>query len=82
MMKKILLNNDNETARFDPINNMWVSRHGKTFGTEFLARMHGCTHFYCRTCGEITNKAKTTSIFECNDCCQQPSYIAMAETTH
>lgn len=68
MMKKILLLSDKETARFDTLHNTWVSRHGKPFETEFLARMDGCTHFYCRSCHAITNKVKTPSMFICRQC--------------
>jgi hypothetical protein len=68
MMKKILMNSDFETAKFDPLNNCWISRHGKRFDTEFLARMHGCTHFYCQSCGVLTNKEKTISMFVCQEC--------------
>jgi len=68
MMKKILMNSDLETARFDRINNSWISRHGKRFSTESLARMHGCTHFYCQSCGVLTNKDKTTSLLACRQC--------------
>ena len=68
MMKKILMNSDLETARFDRLNNCWISRHGKRFSTESLARMHGSTHFYCQSCGVLTNKEKTISLLVCRQC--------------
>jgi len=68
MMKKILMNSDLETARFDQLNNCWISRHGKRFSTESLARMHGSTHFYCQTCGVLTNKEKSASMLDCPTC--------------
>lgn len=70
MMKKILLNSDLETARFDPSSNKWISRHGKRFESEYLARMHGCTHLYCRTCGALISKKKTVSILVCSQCAE------------
>jgi predicted RNA-binding Zn-ribbon protein involved in translation (DUF1610 family) len=73
MMKKILMNSDSETARFDQINNRWISRHGKPFDTEILARMHGCTHFYCQSCGALTHKEKAASMFMCRNCSDESS---------
>lgn len=70
MMKKILFNSDFETARFDPTSNRWLSRSGKWFESEYLARMHGCTHLYCRSCGAIISKKKTVSILVCSQCAE------------
>ena len=79
MMKKILLISDPETAKFDPFKKTWVSRHGKSFDTEFLARLHGCTHVYCRTCHTLTIKEKTSSNFECRHCYEHDHCISEAE---
>ncbi len=82
MMKKILLINDLETARFDPLNSRWISRNGKSFESEYLARMHGCTHLYCRTCGGITSKKKTVSILVCSQCAESGLLYGDIMTTH
>jgi predicted RNA-binding Zn-ribbon protein involved in translation (DUF1610 family) len=71
-MKKILMNSDIETARYDQLNDCWISRHGKRFSTELPARMHGCTHFYCQSCGVLTNKEKTITMFVCRECSEEP----------
>jgi len=75
MMKKILMNSDIETARYDPLNDCWISRHGKRFSTESMARIHGCTHFYCQSCGILTNKDKTLSMLMCGECSKQLSRL-------
>jgi hypothetical protein len=59
-MKKIILDTDQEAARFVENISGWVSRDGLFFGkkkdAEKIARYQGCTHRACRDCGAPTPK--------------------------
>jgi len=72
--KKILFPEDPETARFDSQSGLWVSRHGRKYIREHLARYAGATHVRCKSCLKIIPKDRILdygnngNCFECTEC--------------
>ena len=73
-MEKEILEESAEAARQETMT-LWVSRNGRAYKEEDLARYDGCTHRRCK-CGNITKK-HYTKCESCRDADNRERYLAL-----